>query len=63
MYFNHPVNYRYVSAFYLEDDDFSGSDWLVVMISKKQQITSVEGRLHTTATDGETVQESGVDNS
>lgn len=47
MYFYDSVDYGYVSAFNLEDDDFSGSDWLVVVVGEKEQVTSVEGWLHT----------------
>ena len=47
MHFENSVYDGNFSAFDLEHDDFSDSDWLFSVVGQEQKVSSVKGRLHT----------------
>ena len=48
MDFDDAVHYGDVPVLHLEDEYLSGLNWVVTVVGKEEEVTTVERRLHTT---------------
>ena len=48
MHFEYSMDYRNFSSFHFEHNNLSHTYMLILVVCKKQQVTTVKGRLHAT---------------